>query len=101
MDKALHESILKITLDADDLYVTDLNLSSEVGTLERNLPSSFGQIPPELLQSECQSEPHIIVIIFSKMKKLKDWRTLNLMQYNPICIVLQLTQNHGSMPKGS
>ena len=57
MDKALHESIFEITLDADDLYVSDLNPSSEVEALERNLPSSFGQIPSEMLQPEDQTEP--------------------------------------------
>ena len=100
MDKALHESILKITLDADDLYVSDLNPSSEVDALERNLPSSFGQIVPEMLNQRVKLNYHIIIIIF-KMKKLKDCRTLNLMWYNPIHILLQLAWNHGSMPKGS
>ena len=57
MDKALHESIFKTTLDADDLHVSDLNPSSEVDMLERNLPSSVGQIPPEMLQPEGQNEP--------------------------------------------
>ena len=57
MDKALHERILKLTLDADDLYVSDLNPSSEVDVLERNLPSSLEQIPPEILQPEGQIEP--------------------------------------------
>ena len=56
MDKALHESILEITLDTDDLYVSDSNPSSEVDALERNFPSSFGQIPPEMLQTEGQIE---------------------------------------------
>ena len=55
MDKALHKCILEITLDANDLNVYDLNPSSEVDALERNLPSSFGQMP-ELLQPEGQME---------------------------------------------
>ena len=49
MDKALHESILKITQDADDFYVSDSNPSSEVDALEINLSTSFGQIPSEML----------------------------------------------------
>ena len=57
MDKALHESILKITLDTNDFYVSDLNPSSKVDALERNLPTSFGQISPEVLQPEGQIEP--------------------------------------------
>ena len=56
MDKSLQKSILEITLDANDLYVFDSNPSSEVGALGRNLPSSFGQIPPEMLQPEGQIE---------------------------------------------
>ena len=56
MDKALHESILKTTLDTNDIYVSDLN-PSKVDTLERNLPSSFGQIPPEMLKPEGENEP--------------------------------------------
>ena len=51
---------LKFTLDANDLYVSESNPSSEVDALERNLPSSFGQIPPEMLQSEGQIEPPIL-----------------------------------------
>ena len=57
MDKVLHEGILEITLDANDLYVSDSNPSSEVDALERNLPPSFGQMPPERLQPEGQIEP--------------------------------------------
>ena len=57
MGKALHESILKITLHANDLYVSDLNPSSEVDALERNFPSSFSELPPEMLQPEGQIEP--------------------------------------------
>ena len=40
----------------NDLYVSDSNPSSVVDALERNLPSSFGQIPPEMLQLEGQIE---------------------------------------------
>ena len=57
MDKVLHESILEIALDANDFYISDSNPSSEVDTLERNLPTSFGQIPPEMLQPQHQIEP--------------------------------------------
>ena len=57
MDKALHGSMLKITLDADDFYILDSNPSSEVDALERNLPASFGKILPEMLQPEGQTEP--------------------------------------------
>ena len=57
MDKALLESIFEINLDANDLYVSDSNPSSEVDMLEKNLPSSFGHIPPEMLQPEGQIEP--------------------------------------------
>ena len=57
MDNALHESILDITLDVNDFYVSDSNPSSEVDALERNLPTSFGQIPPEMLQWEGPTEP--------------------------------------------
>ena len=56
MEKALHESILKITLDANDLYVSDSNPSSEGDALERNLPSSFGKMPPKMLLPEGQIE---------------------------------------------
>ena len=57
MDKALHESMLEITLDTNDLYVSDSNPSSEVDLLERNLPSIFWEMPPEMLQQEGQIEP--------------------------------------------
>ena len=49
MDKAVHESILETTVDADDFYVSDLNPSSEMDALERNLPTSLGQILSEML----------------------------------------------------
>ena len=46
MDKALHESILEITLDADDLYVSDLNPSSVVACIGEKFTILFWSNTP-------------------------------------------------------
>ena len=62
MDKALHESILKITRCQWFIcfWFESFFWSGRIG---RNLPTSFGQIPTEMMQPEGQMNPHIILII--------------------------------------